>query len=67
MEDTKREDRLIVYDIVLSRTEEERFLLCAEMFETAKEFAIVRAPAGLNGRELSSLIFREIYGFDIPG
>lgn len=66
MEDTTAEVRALVYQAVMERTEEERFLMCAEMFETAKRFAEERLPAGLSDEERKRRVFKEIYGFEMP-
>lgn len=66
MEDTTRENRRLVRDIVMSRTEEERFLMCAEMFETAKELAKIDMPEGLSAEEQKRYIFEKIHGEPMP-
>lgn len=65
MEDTNREVRAIQQKIWMSFSEEERFRKCGEMFELAKLFIAQRAPTNLSGKELSDLIFREMYGREI--
>jgi len=50
----------------MARTEEERFLMGADMFEMAKSFAAQRLPAGLSEEEKKRAIFKEIYGFEMP-
>lgn len=65
MEDTTPEIRELVYRTVMARTEEERFLICAEMFETAREFAKIGMPAALSVTEQQAYIFRRIHGEDI--
>ena len=62
MEDTTPEIRELVYRTVMSRTEEERFLMCAEMFETAKEFAKIGMPEGLTKTERQTYIFKRLHG-----
>ena len=66
MEDTPPEIRELVYRTVMARTEEERLLICAEMFETAREFAKIGMPAALSESERQAYIFRRIHGEDIP-
>jgi hypothetical protein len=66
MEDTTAEVRAIVYNSIMARSEEERFLMCAEMFEMTKKFAEARLPAGLTQDERKRRVFKEIYGFDLP-
>lgn len=62
MEDTSRENRKLVYDIVMSKTEEERFLMCAEMYEEAKMFARIGMPNGLSDAEQERFVFERIQG-----
>ncbi len=66
MEDTTPEIKALVYKTVMARTEEERFLMCAEMFETAKRFAEERLPADLSEYERKKRVFEDIYGFEFP-
>ena len=66
MEDTTSEIRAIVYNSVMARSEEERFIMCAEMFEMTKKFAEARLPVGLSDEERKRRVFKEIYGFDLP-
>ena len=63
MEDTSRENRKLVYEIVMSKTEEERFLMCAEMYEDAKLFAKIGMPEGLTELETQEYIFERIHGY----
>lgn len=62
MEDTTYAAQQLVRDIVMSRTVEERFLMCAEMYEEAKEFARIGMPEGLTRAEQEAFIFRRIHG-----
>ena len=62
MEDTTHENRRLIYDIVMSKTVEERFLMCAEMYEAAKEFAKIGMPVGLSYSEQQAHIFKRIHG-----
>ena len=62
MEDTTSENRKLVRDIVMSRSVEERFLMCAEMYEDAKELARIGMPSGLSGEEQEAFVFRKLHG-----
>lgn len=64
MEDTSRQNRALVREILMSKTLEERFLMCAEMCDEAKEFAKVGMPQGLSLAEQEKLVFRRIHGRD---
>lgn len=63
MEDTPRQVRDLVYRTVMARTEEERFLMCAEMFETSKELAKIGMPEGLSPKAEEEYVFRRLHGF----
>ena len=62
MEDTTNESRQLVRDILMSKTVEERVLMCAELYEEAKEFAKIGMPEGLSTEEQGIFIFRRIHG-----
>ena len=62
MEDTSLENRELVRDIVMSKTVEERFLICAQMYEDAKEFAKIEMPDDLSIQEQERYIFKRIHG-----
>jgi hypothetical protein len=46
----------------MSKTAEERFLMCAQMYEDAKEFARIGMPVGLTPFEQEEFIFQRIHG-----
>lgn len=48
----------------MSKTIEERFLLCAELYEEAKEIARSAMPDGLSTAEQEEFVFRRIHGKD---
>ncbi len=62
MEDTTRSTREVVHDIVMAKSVEERILLCAQMYEEAKEFARIGMPEGLSPAEQEAFIFKRIHG-----
>lgn len=62
MEDTTEENRKLVFDIVMSKTIEERFLMCIQMYEDAKAFARIGMPADLSPKEQERHIFKRIHG-----
>lgn len=62
MEDTTPAARRLVHEIVMSRSVEERLLMCAELYEEAKEFARIGMPAGLSTEEQEIFIFQRIHG-----
>lgn len=66
MEDTTPKIRQLVQQIVMSRSEEDRFLMCAEMHEAGREFAKIGMPEGLDPEEQLHYIYRRIHGEDFP-
>ena len=62
MEDTPRDIKQLVRETVMARSEEERFLMCAEMFEVAKEFAKVGLPKGLSPEDELTHVINKLYG-----
>jgi hypothetical protein len=46
----------------MSKSVEERILICAEMYEEAKEFARIGMPSGLSLEEQEIFIFKRIHG-----
>ena len=62
MEDTTLEAEQIVQDIILSKSVEERLLICAQMYEEAKEFAKIGMPDELSEPEQEAFIFERIHG-----
>lgn len=62
MEDTARENRELVRNITMSKTVEERFLICAAMYEDAKELAKIGMPEGLSDEEQQAYVFKRLHG-----
>jgi hypothetical protein len=62
VEDTAQAARRLVRDVVMSKSVEERLLMCAQMYEDAKEFAKIGMPAGLSKVEQEAFIFKRIHG-----
>ena len=62
MEDTTPEAKQIVRNIVMKKSVEERLLMCAQMYEDAKEFARIGMPEGLSDEEQEAFIFKRIHG-----
>ena len=62
MEDTTQTAQDVVRRIVMAKTTEERFLMCAQMYEDAKEFAKIGMPEGLSPEEREAFIFEKIHG-----
>lgn len=62
MEDTTQAVRELVREITMSKTVEERVLMCAALYEEAKEFARIGMPSGLSPDQEQSFIFKRIHG-----
>ena len=62
MEDTARKSRELIRDIVMSKSVEERFLMCAAMYEDAKELARIGMPHGLSEDEQDAFVFKKLHG-----
>jgi len=62
MEDTTADAAQIVRDVVMSKSVEERLLMCAQMYEEAKEFAKIGMPEGLSEKDQEAFIFNRIHG-----
>jgi hypothetical protein len=62
MEDTTQSAKRVARHIVMSKTVEERILMCAQMYEEAKDFARIGMPEGLSTEEQEVFIFRRIHG-----
>jgi len=67
MEDTTLEVKRKFYEMLMSRTEEERFVMCAEMFESAKEIIVSEMPENLAESERKNFIYSKIYQEVFPG
>jgi hypothetical protein len=64
MDDTSSENRELVRDAVMSKSVEERFFMCAAMYEDAKALAMIGMPTGLSDEEQKAYIFRRLHGAD---
>lgn len=66
MEDTTPEVKKIFRELLMSRSEEERMIMCAEMFDSAREVIIASLPKDLSEKELKRQIFERTYGYPLP-
>lgn len=46
----------------MDRSEEERFLMCAAMYETSKQLAKIGMPNGLTPLEQEAYVFKRLHG-----
>jgi hypothetical protein len=62
MNDTPPEIERMVRDMIMARSGEERFIMGAQMFESAREMVKASLPTGLSKTEQRRLLFKRIYG-----
>jgi hypothetical protein len=63
--DTSPEIERMVRNKIMARSGEERFIMGAEMFESAREMVKASLPRGLSEMEQRRLLFKRIYGKEI--
>ena len=61
MEDTTAEVKQLFRRLIMSRSEEERFMMCAEMFDSAREIIRASMPKGLSEAEERRYIYEVTY------
>lgn len=67
MTDTTPEIERIVREKIMARSGEERFIMGAEMFESAMQIAKASLPPGLPIAEQRRRLFKRIYGKELEG
>jgi hypothetical protein len=60
--DTPSDIEQMVRDRIMARSAEERFIMGAEMFESAREMVKASLPRNLSEMERRRLLFKRIYG-----
>ena len=65
MTDTSSEIERMVRDKIMAHSGEERFIMGAEMFESAREMVEASLPKNLSETERRRLLFRRIYGKEL--
>jgi hypothetical protein len=60
--DTPSDIEQMVRDRIMARSAEERFIMGAEMFESAREMVKASLPKNLSEMERRRLLFKRIYG-----
>ena len=63
--DTPPEIERMVRDKIMARSGEERFIMGAQMFDSAREIVKASLPRGLSETERRRLLFKRIYGTEI--
>jgi hypothetical protein len=65
MTDTPPEIERIVRDKLMARSGEERFVMGAQMFDSAREMVKASLPLGLSEAEQRRQLFKRLYGMEI--
>ena len=65
MTDTPREVERMLRDKIMERSGEERFIMGAKMFDSAREMVKASLPPGLSETEQRRQLFKRIYGTEI--
>jgi hypothetical protein len=65
MTDTAPEIGRIMRDKLMARSGEERFVMGAQMFESAREMVRASLPPGLSEAEQRRQLFQRIYGKEL--
>jgi hypothetical protein len=63
--DTLPEIERIMRDKLMARSGEERFVMGAQMFDSAREMVKASLPRGLSKAEQQRQLFKRIYGMEI--
>lgn len=67
MTDTTEEIRQLVREQIMARSPAERFVMGAEMFDSAVAVVKASLPADLCRSEYKRQLFKRLYGLDLPG
>ena len=65
MTDTRPEIDRIMHDKIMERSGEERFIMGAQMFDSALEMIKASLPKDLSEAEQRRLLFKRIYGKEL--
>lgn len=65
MTDTPPEIERMVRDRIIARSGEERFIMGAQMFDSAREIIKASLPRDLSETEQRRLLFKRIYGREL--
>ena len=67
MNDTTKEIRQLVREQIMARSPAERFVMGAEMFDSAVAVVKASLPADLSSGEYKRQLFKRLYGLELPG
>jgi len=65
MTDTPPEVERMLRDKIMARSGEERFIMGAQMFDSAREMVKASLPRGLSETEQRRQLFKRIYGEEL--
>ncbi|MCF7815262.1 MAG: hypothetical protein K9N40_12370 [Candidatus Cloacimonetes bacterium] len=65
MQDTSPEVRKIYHEMLMSKSNEERFMMGISMCESVRRFVIESFPKGISEREKRRLLLQRYYGIDL--
>lgn len=65
MNDTSPEVKVMVREMMMARSGEERFVMGALMFDAAREMVIASLPKNIPPQELKRRLFERMYGFPL--
>jgi hypothetical protein len=65
MNDTSAEIKGLLQEMIMSRSNEERFIMGALMFDAARELIMASLPANLPASEFKQRMFERIYGYPL--
>jgi hypothetical protein len=63
--DTSPEIERMVRNKIMARSGEQRFIIGAEMFDSAREMVKASLPKNLSETEMRRLLFKRIYGKEL--
>ena len=66
MTDTTEEIRQLVREQIMARSPAERFVMGAEMFDSAVAVVKASLTADLGGSDYKRQLFKRLYGLDLP-
>ena len=67
MTDTTQEIKEIVREQIMARSPAERFVMGAEMFDSAVAMVKASLPTNLSKSEYKRQLFKRLYGLELPG
>jgi hypothetical protein len=66
MTDTTEEIKQLVRERIMARSSAERFVIGAEMFDSAVAILKASLPANLSSTEYRRQLFKRLYGLELP-